>query len=223
MKTAVNHDQEVQHRVESALEWAPEIDASRIGVSVVDGVVTLSGQVASYWQKMLAAKTALKTREVSAVANDLLVHHLDDPRTDSDIALAANTVITWNADVPPHSVKITVEDQVLTLTGEVQWNFQREAALRAVEHLAGVRDIRNRIGLKPRPHSDTATIEAQVRRAIVRDASVHASHVHAAVDGTRVTLTGHVPSYAEKRAATKAAWRSPHIDQVDNRITISAE
>lgn len=221
--TAKTHDQEIQHHVEEALTWAPEVDAAKIGVSVRGGVVTLSGQVASYWQKMMAGKTALKTKGVSAIANEILVHRISDPRTDSDIALAASNVIAWDSDVPADSVKVKVEDHVLTLTGEVTWNYQREAAHRAVSHISGVRDIRNRIALKPRPHATAGDTEALIRRAIMRSASIHASHVHATVDGTRVTLTGSVASHAERRAAEAAAWASPHIDKVDNRITISVD
>lgn len=215
-------DSEIQDLVEKSLEWSPEVESAKIGVSVHDGVVTLNGQVPSYWQKIMAGKIALKTRGVSAIADDIVVHHITDPPTDSDIALAANNLIKWNSDVPAESVKIKVEDHVLSLTGEVSWNFEREAAFRSVKHLGGVRDVRNRITLKPRPHANAADTEVLIRHAIMRHASIDASHVHASVEGTRVILTGTVSSYAEKRAAAAAAWSSPHVDQVEDRIQVNA-
>lgn len=213
-------DNEIQDRVEQSLEWAPEVESAKIGVSVHDGVVTLYGEVPSYWQKIMADKIALKTRGVSAIADEIVVHRLTDPRSDSDIALAASNLIMWNDDVPEESVKIKVQDHVLTLTGEVSWNFEREAAYRSVKHLEGLRDIRNRITLKPRPHANAADTEVLIRRAIMRHASLDASRVHASVDGTRVILTGTVSSHAEKVAAAAAAWSSPHVDHVENKITV---
>ncbi|WP_332668056.1 BON domain-containing protein [Aeromicrobium sp.] len=218
--TTKTRDMELQDRVEQSLEWAPEVESAKIGVSVHDGVVTLHGEVPSYWQKTMASKIALKTRGVSAIADDIVVHHITDPRTDSDIALAANNLIKWNSDVPEESVKIKVQDHVLTLTGEVSWNFEREAAFRSVKHLGGVRDVRNRITLKRRPQANAADTEVLIRRAIMRHASLDASRVHASVDGTRVILTGTVSSHAEKMAAASAAWASPHVDHVENRITV---
>lgn len=222
MKTTMEQtqDQDLQDSVEHALRWAPEVEAAKIGVGVRDGVVTLSGQVPSYWQKLMAGKTTLRTQGVRAVANEILVHHITDPRTDSDIALAAHNVLKWSSEIPADSVKVAVENHVVTLTGEVDWNFQRESAVRLVEHLVGVSDVVNRMTLKPRAHANATDTEALIHRALVRNAAIDASHVHAAVDGTRVVLTGTVSSYAEKRQAEHAAWSAPHVDHVDNRIRI---
>lgn len=222
MKTTMEQtqDQDLQDSVEHALRWAPEVEAAKIGVGIRDGVVTLSGQVPSYWQKLMAGKTTLRTQGVRAVANEILVHHITDPRTDSDIALAAHNVLKWSSEIPSDSVKVAVENHVVTLTGEVDWNFQRESAVRLVEHLVGVSDVVNRMTLKPRAHANATETEALIHRALVRNAAIDASHVHAAVDGTRVVLTGTVSSYAEKRQAEHAAWSAPHVDHVDNRIRI---
>jgi osmotically-inducible protein OsmY len=168
----------------------------------------------------MAGKTALRTRGVSALANDILVHHITDPRTDSDIALAAHNVLRWNSEIPKDSVKVDVEDHVITLTGEVDWHFQRQTAVRLVEHLIGVKDVRNRITLKPRPQANAGETEAMIRRALIRNASIDAGRIHAAVSGTRVVLTGHASSYAEKRQAELAAWSSPHVEDVDNQIIV---
>lgn len=222
MKTTMEqtHDRGIQDDVEKALEWAPEVDSAKIGVSVRDGVVTLSGQVGSNWQKIMAGKTALRTGGVSALANDILVHHITDPRTDSDIALAAHNVLKWNSEIPKESVKVDVEDHVITLSGEVEWNYQRQTAIRLVEHLIGVKDVRNRIALKHRPEASAADTEAMIRRALIRNASVDADRIHVAATGTRVVLTGIAASYAEKRQVELAAWSSPHVDDVDNQIRV---
>ena len=222
MKTTMEqtHDRDVQDDVVKALGWAPEVDSAKIGVAVRNGVVTLSGQVGSYWQKVMAGKTALRTRGVTALANEILVHHITDPRTDSDIALAAHNVLKWNAQIPKDSVKVEVEDHVVTLTGEVEWQHQRDTARRLVEHLVGVEDVRNRITLKPRPVARAGETEAMIRRALIRNASIDADRIHAAASGTRVVLTGVASSYAEKRQAELAAWSSPHVDEVDNQIRV---
>lgn len=222
MKTTMEQtrDRDIQDDVEKALGWAPEVDSAKIGVSVRGGVVTLSGQVGSYWQKIMAGKTALRTRGVTALANEILVHHITDPRTDSDIALAAHNVLKWNSQIPKGSVKVDVEDHVVTLSGEVEWNHQRETARRLVEHLVGVQDVRNRIMLKPRPKASATETEALIRRALIRNASIDAGRIHAAAHGSRVVLTGRASSYAEKRQAELAAWSSPHVDEVDNQIIV---
>lgn len=222
MKTTMEqtHDRDIQDDVEKALGWAPEVDSAKIGVAVRGGVVTLSGQVGSYWQKIMAGKTALRTRGVTALANEILVHHITDPRTDSDIALAAHNVLRWNAEIPKEAVKVSVEDHIVTLTGEVEWNHQRATARRLVEHLVGVKDVRNMVTLKPRPNVSAAETEALIRRALIRNASVDAGRIHASASGTRVVLTGMASSYAEKRQAELAAWSSPHVDEVDNQIMV---
>lgn len=214
------HDRDIQEAVEKALYWAPQIDAAAIGVAVRDGVVTLSGQLSSYWQKITAAKIALRTHGVTAVANDIVVHYVTDPPTDSDIATAARDALQWSAGVPKDTVKVDVDDHVVTLTGQLDWNFQREAAVRRVEDLDGVKDVRNHMTLKPRPHADARETEAMIRRALIRNASVDARHIHADVDGTRVILTGTVTSHAEKRQAEHAAWASPHVENVENDLKI---
>lgn len=222
MKTTMEHthDRDIQDAVEKALAWAPEVDSAKIGVAVRDGVVTLSGQVGSYWQKLSAGKTALRTRGVAAIANEILVHHITDARTDSDIALAAHNVLKWNAEIPKDSVKVDVEDHVVTLTGEVEWHHQRETARRLVEHLIGVNDVNNRITLRARPQANAAETEGLIRRALIRNASIDAGRIHAAASGSRIVLTGIASSYAEKRQAELAAWSSPHVDDVDNQIMV---
>lgn len=213
-------DRDLQQTVEDALAWNPEVDTAAIGVSVKDGVVTLTGQVPTYRQKAVAGKTALRTKGVTTIANDIVVHHSSDPRTDSDIAGAVQHVLTWTSVIPHDAVKADVEDSVVTLTGSLEWNYQREMAEHLVEPLAGVKAVKNRITLDPRPHASPAETQALVRRAIVRHAVTDARHIDVAADGTRVVLTGTVSSYAEKRQAEIAAWSSPNVDHVDNLLKV---
>lgn len=221
MNTAVQstQDHQLQQDVEEALRWAPEIDSAAIGVSAHDGVVTLSGQVPTYWQRAVAGKYALRTRGVAALANEIAVHH-QDVTTDVDVAGSARQVLRWNSAIPRDSVKVDVEDNVVTLTGQVDWNYQREMAEHLVAPLVGVRTVKNRITLSPRRHASATETQAQVRRAILRQATTDARHVNVAADGTRVVLTGTVSSFAEKRQAEIAAWAAPNVDHVDNKIVV---
>lgn len=213
-------DRELQQTVEDALVWTPEVDSAAIGVAVKDGVVTLTGQVPTYRQKAVAGKTVLRTRGVTTLANDIVVHHTSDPRTDSDIAAAVRHVLSWNSVIPEDSVKVDVEDNIVTLTGTLDWNYQREMAEHLVEPLVGVKAVKNRITLSPRPHASPAETQALVRRAILRHALADAHQVEVTADGNRVVLTGTVSSYAEKRQAEIAAWSSPHVDHVDNKLKV---
>lgn len=222
MNTTVDQtrDRHLRRTVEDALAWTPEVDSAAIGVAVKDGVVTLSGQVPSYRQKAVAGKTALRTRGVTTLANDIVVHHTSDPRTDSDIAVAVRQVLSWNSVIPKDTVKVDVEDHIVTLTGNLEWNYQREMAEHLVEPLVGVQAVKNRITLTPRPHASPAETQAHVRRAILRHAIADARHIEVAAADTRVVLTGTVSSYAEKRQAEIAAWSSPNVDHVDNKLKV---
>lgn len=219
--TTSQQDHELQIAVDDELTWTPDVDASQVGVAVHDGVVTLTGQVPSFAQKVAAGQAALRTRSVRAIANDLTVHHRGDQPTDTEIATAAREAIESSISIPSWQIKIEVRDRVVILTGEVRWHYQREAARKAVTSLAGIRGLDERISLAPRPGADATATETAIRRAIARQAALDASHVHVRIDGETVELTGTVSSWAEKRQAERAAWSSPHVGQVHNRIEVS--
>ena len=217
VSTASKTDKDIQDRVEKELDWTRQVeDSANIGVAVDEGVVALSGEVRTYSQKVAAAKAALRTRGVTAVANDIVVRYTGRKATDAEIAEAASNVLALNVTVPKGSVKIEVRDAVVTLSGVVDWDYQRRAAKRAIEEMPNVEGVFNQISLKPRV-SATET-ESMVRRAILRNASLDANTISVNAVGNKVILHGNVASYAEKKQAGLAAWSSPHVTEVDNKI-----
>ncbi|TXL57519.1 BON domain-containing protein [Aeromicrobium terrae] len=219
VSTASKTDKDVQDRVEKELRWARQVDdAANIGVAVHDGVVTLTGEVKSFAQKVAAGKAALRTWGVTAIANDIEIIYPGHPKTDAEIAENARNVLRLNANIPDGAVKVEVRHGVATLTGAVDWNYVRLEAKRAVQNLVGVKGVANQITLTPRVSGlDT---EKMIKAALMRNASVDANSIHVNVIGNKVVLHGTVGSYAEKKQAGYAAWSSPHVSEVDNQIVI---
>jgi osmotically-inducible protein OsmY len=188
-------------------------------VSVHEGVVTLSGEVSTFAERIAATEAAMSVRGVAGVADDLVVDLAADAgHSDAHVAGAVKEALAQHPGIPAGVVTVEVREGIVTLKGVVEWNHQREAARRAVEHLPGVRFLDSRIELSRRPSaSDT---EERIRRAIVRNAQLDASHIHVSIDGTVATLTGTVRSWAEKRQASLSAWRSPHVTSVHNDIKV---
>jgi osmotically-inducible protein OsmY len=219
--SAPRTDHELQQAVWSELDWTPEVDASHIGVAVTSGAVTLTGEVPSYSALLAAKKAALRVRGVTALADDLTVHYIGGPVTDTDIAEAALSALRANSMVPQDTVKVEVRNHAITLTGNVDWNYEREAAAHIVEHLRGVKTVQNLITLNDRASAfDTKT---RIKHAIARQAALDAEKILVEVDGTEVTLTGSVANWNERKAAGKAAWASPHVTAVHNKLDVYEE
>ena len=218
--TPARTDHALQTAVQSELDWTPEVDAAGLGVAVDDGVVTLSGEVTGFAERAAAKRAAERVQGVTAVVDDMTTHPTGATWIRSDVDIAKGVQVALELPVTvPSTVKAEVREGVVTLTGTVQWNYQRAAARRAIEHIPGVSFIDNRLTLTPRASS--AQTAQHIKAALVRNASVDADHIKVATEGTRVTLTGTVKSWAEKYQAGYAAWCSPHVTDVDNLITVS--
>ena len=211
---------ELKRLVQEELKWEPSIDENSIGVEVSDeGVVTLNGHCKTYSEKLTAEKAVKKVRGVMAVANDIEVR-ITGKRDDTVIAENATRALFLNSSVPQDRIKVLVQDGWITLEGEVDWEYQRRAAVKTVRELAGVRGLTNFVSLKP--GVQPREIEKQIRAAFERNALVDASHVHVNVDGSKVELTGSVHSWQERTEAERQAWAAPGVMSVDNRLLVEA-
>jgi len=215
-------DKELKQHVQNALDWEPSIDASDIGVSVDEGVVTLRGNVGSYVEKVSAERVALRVYGVKAVANDLSVRLISGyERTDTEIAQAAIAALKWNTVVPADRITVTVANGWVTLNGTVEYYHQSAAAERVVRDLTGVRGVSNSILLKApavpvRPSDVAAKIEAAFRRS----AEVDARRINVNAQDGKVILSGNVRSWTERQEAERAAWAAPGVTQVDDRLAV---
>lgn len=215
--TLIRTDEEIQRDVLAELKWDAHVLPNEIGVAVKDGVVTLTGWVDSYLKKWSAEEAAHRVPGVKAVANDIEVR-LATERTDADIAAAAIHALEWDAFVPSNKVHVTVSKGWVTLTGEVEWQFQKNDAERVVRRLSGVKGVTNLIIVKPRVVP--SDLKKQIEDALVRNAETDASRISVEIQGSKAILKGTVRSWAEKEQAERTAWSAPGITEVENRITV---
>jgi osmotically-inducible protein OsmY len=216
--TMARTDQEIQMDVLAELRWDHSIQANEIGVAVKDGVVTLTGTVDTYLKKWKAEEAAHRVAGVAAVANDITVRTIGE-RTDADIAAAAVHALKWNSSVPADKIQVTVDKGWVTLKGEVEWQYQKEEAERAVRPLWGVKGVSNLIVVKP--HASPTDLKKKIEDALVRSAEVDASNITVEVQGSKAILKGKVRAWAEKQEAERTAWLAPGITSVDNQIKVS--
>ena len=211
-------DMELQKDVLEEIAWEPSVFVPEIGVIVHNGLVILNGSVDNLPAKWGAEAAALRVSGVKAVANTIEVKlSTDSHRSDEDIASAASNVLEWNI-LLPKNLQAIVEDGWITLTGKVQWQFQKNAAEDALNQLTGVKGVTNQIMVKPRvtPFAIKGKIEAALRR----HATLNAKGIRIKIEDGKVTLGGMVGSWAEKTAAENAAWSAPGVAQVDNQLLI---
>jgi osmotically-inducible protein OsmY len=186
---------------------------------VDNGIVTLRGDVKTFAEKARAERVTLGVYGVKGVANDVNVRVINDgTRTDADIAAAAVNALRWSAMVPKDVITVSVSRGLVTLQGEVEWNFQRESAVHAVRDLHGVIGVNNLVTL--RPHVREADVQAKIEAALKRSAEIDARRIHVqAIDG-KVTLSGNVRSATERREAALAAWAAPGVREVENHVVV---
>ncbi|HET7699001.1 MAG TPA: BON domain-containing protein [Vicinamibacterales bacterium] len=209
-------DQILREAVIRQLAWEPSFDESLVGVSAEDGVVTLSGFVDTYSAKLAAERAVRRVYGVRGIANELEVKLAHD-HIDPDLAREALDALKKRVDVPL-GIGVTVRNGHLTLTGEVEWMFQKLAAERAVRYLRGVRGVANKIEIKPR--TSPRDVEKRIADALHRYADLEARRIHVTAEGGRVILTGNVRSWRERYDAMHAAWSAPGVSSVDNRIDV---
>jgi len=197
------------------------VNSAQIGVAVKDGVVTLSGHVGSYAEKLAAEKAVKRVKGVKAIAEEIDVRYPEDKKTaDDEIAARALSLLRWSAVVPVDSVMVKVQDGWVNLSGQVNWQFQRSAAEAEIRRLSGVVGLVNSIAIKPRVQP--VDVKHQIEAALKRNAEIDAQSIQVSVeDGGRVCLNGSVHDLREREAAEHAAWMAPGVTRVDDRLRIS--
>lgn len=214
------NDLSLRNAILDELEFLPEIDAANIGVAVDNGVVTLSGHVSSYSQKISAERAVKSLKGVRAVAEEIQVRPEKGAGTaDDTIANRALKIIDWSSDVPDGDIKIIVQDGWVTLEGEVDWQYQKETVERAVRKLSGVVGIHNELTLRPRV--DAVNIQRSIEEALKRNAEVDAEGIHVKVQGDVVKLEGRVHLWRQRQIAERAAWSVPGVKEVIDHILLA--
>lgn len=212
-------DEQLKNDVTTELEWDPAIQATRVGLAVKNGVVTVTGHLDTFAEKFAIEKAVVRVQGVKAIAVEVDVKlEPGHKRSDSDIAAAAESALTWHSQVPADRIQVMVEKGWVTLKGEVDWDFQRRNASKAVRSLTGVVGVTNAIAL--RPSAAPADVAGRIQEALKRHAEHEAKDIEVAVDGSLVTLRGKVDSWPERTAVYGAAWSAPGISSVVNEIKV---
>ena len=213
-------DLALRQNIIDELEFEPSIDAADIGVAVDSGVVTLTGHVPSYFQKIEVENVVSRVRGVRGIAQEIEVRPFGTNATaDDEIAKRALNTINWNTTVPKDAVQAKVTKGWVTLSGKVEWQYQKTAALDAVKRLTGVIGVSNNIDVKPRVSG--VDVKKRIEDALKRTAEVEAKGITVLVADGRVTLEGHVNAWPERSAVERAAWSAPGVKAVVDHITVA--
>ena len=213
-------DTQLQSDVMAELKWDPSFNAAEIGVEVKNGVVTLSGHVDKYAEKWAAEKAAQKVTGVKALAIELDVNLPgSSSRSDADIARTAENVLEWTTNWPKDHVKVLVEKGWVTLSGMVDYEYQRQLVSSSVRHLMGVTGVSNQVTIKSKLTS--STVKSDIEAALKRRALTDAQEIMVTVNGGKVTLTGVVHSWSERDMVSDSVWNTPGVTDVNDNISVA--
>lgn len=212
-------DMELQKDVAEELKWEPRVKHEEIGISVRDGVVTLTGTVPDYAQRRAAARAAERVAGVRAVAQELVVKVPESSRkSDTELAHQVVNALAWDIEVPDQKIKARVEDGWVTLEGEVDWQYQRNSAERAVRYLTGIKGVSNLVQIKA--HASPYDVAQHIKAALHRSAEADSRKINVTATNGKVTLTGTVRSWPERADAERAAWSASGVTAVDDRLAV---
>ena len=214
-------DMQLRQDIIDELDFEPRVNSAHIGVTVDKGVVTLTGHVAHYAEKLAAAQAARRVKGVHAVAQEIEVRYPNDKKTaDDEIAARALNILNWSTVVPADRIQVQVQNGWVTLTGEVEWHFQRSSAESELRKLSGVAGVVNEITITPRVQADD--IKRKIEEALKRNAEIEAQRIQVSVlDGGRVSLKGKVHDWQERYSVKNAAWSAPGVTSVDDDLAIA--
>jgi osmotically-inducible protein OsmY len=213
-------DQGLKQTVLDELKWEPSVNAAHIGVTARDGVVTLTGHVDSYAEKWAAERSAARVYGVKAMAEELKVQYPSDMgQSDDEIAKRALNVLSWDLFVPNNQVQVKVEKGWVTLSGTLEWYFQKHNAEADVRKLAGVMGITNEIKLKT--SVQTSDVKKQIKDALDRSARIESEGITVTADGGKVTLRGKIDSYSQRALVESTAWAGKGVTHVEDLLTIN--
>jgi osmotically-inducible protein OsmY len=212
-------DLEPRQDVLDELDFEPSVNAAHIGVTANKGVVTLTGFVSSFAEKAAAERAARRVKGVRAIAQEIEVRLASDTKhADDEVAARAIEILKWQVGFPADRIKVKVEKGIVTLTGEVDWQFQKADAEYAVHKLTGVIHVANQIRVSSPVHA--SEIKEKIQKALQRSADLEASRITVQTEGGRVVLSGKVRAWYERDLAERAAWSAPGVTEVQDRLTI---
>lgn len=212
-------DDELRQHIIDELDFEPSIDAANIGVAVDEGIVTLTGHVTSFAEKTAAESAAQRVKGVRGIAQEIEVRFPDAKKTgDDQIAKRAVDVLAWNTTVPEGAIQVKVQKGWVTLSGKVNWQFQRISAMNAIRKLSGVIGVTSLIEVTPKVQA--ADIKSSIEKALKRSAEVEVNGIQIQVEGSKVVLNGRIHSWYERNAAERAAWSVPGVISVSDNLAI---